>query len=183
MIFFPAELQDPGVPWSAQLRTSISSSFLALVSLSLPAPSPAASPRPGPAAPLLGLLLYLEQHLLAAPGDHAGTRPPLEPGSRGWSQGQAIRSGRLYFYPEHQQGQLLLKAALDFSPLLAAKEFREGEKKSLFSECSWKSLNLALSARAASTANVRDQDGDLRAGSRADRGAPGALTPRELSPF
>ena len=83
-------------------------------------------PHPGPAVPLLGLLLYLEQHLLAAPGDHAGSRPLLELGSRGWSLGQALRSGRLYFHPEHQQGQLLLRAALDFSPLLAAREFREG---------------------------------------------------------
>lgn len=73
--------------------------------------------------------MNLEQHLLAASRDHAGTRPLLEPSSRdAWSQGQAGLSGSLYFYPEHQQGQLLLRAALDFSPLLAAKEFREGKK-------------------------------------------------------
>lgn len=65
-------------------------------------------------------------------------------------RGQAGPSGRLYFYPEHQQGQLRLKAQLlIFPPLLAAKEFREGKekKKSLFSECSWESLIPALGAR------------------------------------
>ena len=124
--FFPAGLRGPGLSWAARLPTSISCSLLGSVSLSLPAPSPRSSPPPRPAGPLLGLLLYLEQHLLAAPGDHAGSRPLLEPGSRGWSHGQAGRSGRLYFYPEHPQGQLLLRAALDFSPLLAAREFREG---------------------------------------------------------
>lgn len=153
-----------------------------MVSLSLPAPSPSSVPTPGPAVPLL-LLLYLEQHLLAAPGDHAGTRPLLEPGSRCGSLGQAAPSGRLYFYPEHQQGQLLLRAALDFSPLLAAKEFREGEKKkSLFSECSWESLNQPSVPGSKARPGSGDRDGDPRAGSSADRGAPGALTPHELSP-
>lgn len=98
-----------------------------------------------------------------------------------------LRSGRLYFYPEHQQGQLLLRAALDFSPLLAAKEFseggeREGGGESLFSECSWESLNPALGARVGSRAGVRDQRGDPREGGGAGRGARGALTPHELSP-
>ena len=71
-----------------------------------------------------------------------------------------------------------------FSPLLAAREFREGGgKKSLIREGSWESLNPAIRARVESTANVRDQDRDLRAGSGADRRARGALLPRQLCPL
>lgn len=189
--FFPAGLRGPGLSWAARLPTSISCSLLGSVSLSLPAPSPRSSPPPRPAGPLLGLLLYLEQHLLAAPGDHAGSRPLLEPGSRGWSHGQAGRSGRLYFYPEHPQGQLLLRAALDFSPLLAAREFREGGEvggggggEALIGECSWQSLNPALGGRASKRSQCqgpgRGPEGRLRGG---QRRAGSATAPPALSLF
>lgn len=73
-------------------------------------------------------------------------------------RGQAGPSGRLYFYPEHQQGQLRLKAQLlIFPPLLAAKEFREGKLKEKKNHCSVSAAG-NLRSQSSVPGNVRDRD-------------------------
>lgn len=78
-------------------------------------PLPQQLPTPGPAAGG-SLLLYLEQHLLAAPGDRSRCDAAAKP----------CRAAASIFTRSTSKGKLFSEQLLIFCPLLAAKEFREG---------------------------------------------------------
>lgn len=101
-------------------------------------PPPPAAPHPRPCGRLLDCYRTLS--------NTCWQLPEITP-ERGR---QAVPSGSLYFYPEHQQGQLLSKAVFDPpphpTPPPAFWQLKNlgGGGESMFSECIWESLNRPL---------------------------------------